>query len=312
MDVNGLRFLVEIIESGSLSAAARRLDTTRSNVSRRLKTLERQWRVQLLRRTTRRVEPTQIGAALCEHAKRITGELDALQGTLDSLGKTLRGHVRVSVPTGLGQLVLGPLLLDFAKLHPEVTLEVTLSNRVVDLVAQEVDVACRIAVTPPQDCVARELARIDWVLCGTPEYLAEHGVPKRPSDLVSHSVLTTPTTAQRLTMTIESRTQRHQIEVVPRIQCADFLFLHRAIASGLGIGALPRYIANEGLEAGTLRALLPGYRFDVERLGDRLYLITLPNLYPTLAARALIEYLQQRLRDSAALRRLLSASEPAP
>ena len=148
-------------------------------------------------------------------------------------------------------------------------------------------------------------------LCGAPEYLAEHGVPKRPSDLAKHSLLTTPTTTQRLALAVESRTQRHELEVVPRIQCADFLFLHRAIASGLGLGALPRYIANDDLQAGTLRALLPGYRFDVDRLGDRLYLITLPNTYPTLAARALIEYLQQRLRDSAPLRRLLSASEPA-
>jgi len=155
------------------------------------------------------------------------------------------------------------------------------------------------------------LARIDWVLCGAPEYLAEHGVPKRPADLAKHSLLTTPTTAQRLSMAIESRTQRHKLEIVPRIQCADFLFLRRAIVSGLGLGALPRYIANDDLQAGTLRALLPAYRFDVERLGDRLYLITLPNTYPTLAARALIEYLQQRLRDSAPLRRLLSASEPA-
>jgi DNA-binding transcriptional LysR family regulator len=287
-----------VIDAGSLSAAARRLDTTRSNVSRRLKTLERLWGVELLRRTTRRVEPTQIGSALYEHARRVGIELDALQGTLDSLGKGLRGHVRVSVPTGLGQLVLAPLLLEFAQSHPEVTLEVTLSNRVHDLVAQEIDVACRIASTPPQDCVARELARVDWVLCASPAHVKQHGTPRTPPELAAHPWVATPVGGQRLVMDVLRGSRQHRIEVVPRLQCADFLFLQRAVQAGLGLAALPRYVAGDGLRSGKLEALLAGWRVDPERLGDRLYLITLPHRYPPPAARAMIDFLKTRFEDA--------------
>src|SRR4051812_5933184 len=120
MDLNALKLLVEIVDAGNLSAAARRLNTTRSNVSHRLKAFEKSVGVQLLRRTTRRIEPTQIGHALYEHGSKIMREMDAANAVITTLGKSLRGHVRISIPTGLGQMIVGALLIEFAGKYPEI------------------------------------------------------------------------------------------------------------------------------------------------------------------------------------------------
>ena len=111
-------------------------------------------------------------------------ELAALQATVDDLGQNLRGHIRLSVPVALGQQVVGPLLLEFAALYPEVSLQLTFSNRIFDLVAAEIDVAIRVTSTPPDTLVARDLGPVDWALCASPAYLQQHGTPQQPDDLL--------------------------------------------------------------------------------------------------------------------------------
>lgn len=287
---------VEIVDAGNLSAAARRLNTTRSNVSHRLKTFEREIGVQLLRRSTRRMEPTQVGHALYEHGARIVHEMSAASAAVATLGKSLHGHVRISIPTGLGQLCLGQLLIGFAQRYPEITLEVVFSNRIVDLMASDIDVALRITSDPPEQYVARELARIDWVLCASPAYLSRKGKPHEPAALARHDVLSTPVgKAGRLTVRLrrEGRQWEVAVAVAPHMQSESFLFLKNAVSAGLGLGILPFYAVHDELEDRTLVRVLP--RHTVAVWGDRLYLITAPNLHPTLAARSLIEFMKSEV-----------------
>src|SRR4030095_8859652 len=172
MDLNALKLFVEIVDAGSLSAAARRLNTSRSNVSQRLKVFEQAIGAQLLRRSTRRTEPTQLGYTLYEHGSHIIRELAGATAAVSTLGKSLQGHLRVSIPTALGHLHIAPLLIEFAQRYPDITLEVVFSNRIVDLMASHIDVALRVTSEPPEQYVARELARIAWVLCSSPAYVA--------------------------------------------------------------------------------------------------------------------------------------------
>ncbi len=124
MDLNALKLFVEIVDAGNLSAAARKLQTTRSNVSHRLKAFERALGVQLLRRTTRRVEPTEVGAGIYEHGRSILREMAAADALVSSLGKSLQGSVRLSVPTGLGHLLVSRLLVAFKRAYPDNRLDV--------------------------------------------------------------------------------------------------------------------------------------------------------------------------------------------
>lgn len=296
MDIKTLQFLCAIVEAGSMSSAARRLGTSRSHVSRRLKALEQSIQVQLFRRSTRRVEPTQIGWALYEHAARIIQELNALQATVDDLGKNLRGHIRLSVPVALGQQVVGPLLLEFAGLYPEVSLQLTFSNRIFDLVAAEIDVAIRVTSTPPDTLVARDLGPVDWALCASPAYLQAHGTPQHPEDLLQLHMVSVNVPDQRLSLELFDGRETRKLTLRPRLQTEDMLFLKRAAMTGIGCALLPLYSVQQELDSGELLRLLPDQRVRVSAWGDHLYLLTAPNLYPTLATRTLIEFLHSRLR----------------
>jgi DNA-binding transcriptional LysR family regulator len=311
MDIRALQFLVSVIDAGSMSAAARRLGTTRSNVSRRLKALEHDVQAQLLRRTTRRLEPTQIGWALYEHAAKITRELAALHATVEDLGRSLRGHLRVSVPTGLGQLVLGPLLLEFAEKYPDVSLQLTFSNYVFDLLSDEIDVALRLGSEPPSGYVSSLLATVDWALCMAPRYARERDSIAHPAELANYPALTPQLRDRRLVLRLLGEGGPHHVELKPRLQAADLLLVKRAVLQGAGLGVLPHYAVAEELAAGTLVEVLPRFRLDLERWANRLYLVTLPSPYPSVAARALMDHLSERFAADGELHRLLARSGPA-
>tara|TARA_R110002020_G_scaffold50641_1_gene142823 strand:+ start:1017 stop:1922 length:906 start_codon:yes stop_codon:yes gene_type:complete len=296
VDIKTLQFLCAVVEAGSMSSAARRLGTSRSHVSRRLKALEQSIQVQLFRRTTRQVEPTQIGWALYEHAARISQELNALQATVEDLGKNLRGHIRLSVPVALGQQVVGPLLLEFASLYPEVSLQLTFSNRIFDLVAAEIDVAIRVTSTPPDALVARDLGPVDWALCASPAYLRAQGTPQEPEDLLRLDMVSVNVPDQRLPLELFDGRETRTLTLRPRLQTEDMLFLKRAVLADIGCALLPLYSVQQELDSGELLRLLPTQRVRVSAWGDQLYLLTAPNLYPTLATRTLIEFLHSRLR----------------
>ena len=157
IDLNLIQFFVAIVQSRTLSEAARRTGMTRSNASRQLKALELAMGAQLLRRTTRNMEVTEAGQLLYSHGVRMLEEAQAARASIDSLGKSVRGDVRIRLPTGLGHLYLAPVLLDFARNYPDVSLRVLINDFIGDLISAEVDVALKITSTPSEDHVARKI-----------------------------------------------------------------------------------------------------------------------------------------------------------
>ena len=150
MDLTSLTLLVDILDAGNLSQAARKLKMSRANVSYHLNQLERSVGAQLVRRTTRRVEPTEVGLRLYEHGRSIQNELLAARESISTLGQALQGRVRLSVPSGYGQMVMTDWLIDFKQLYPGIVLDVLFENRVDDLLRDEVDIAIRVMSEPPQ------------------------------------------------------------------------------------------------------------------------------------------------------------------
>jgi DNA-binding transcriptional LysR family regulator len=299
MDAHLIQAFVEILDAGNLSEAARRRGVTRSHVSRQLAQLEKQAGALLVRRTTRRIEPTEQGSALYEHGVRIARELESARAAIDSLGKTLRGQLRVSVPTGLGEAVIAPLLLDFARRHPGIQLRVLFNNRISDLIASEVDVAVKITSQPPLDTVARALARIDWQLYASRAYLRRHGRVKAPNDLQGCRFLCPPSPARRFALRLQRGDEHAIVELAPQLQSEHFPFLLNAVRAGVGIALLPAYMAWDDMKRGSLVAVLPQWR--AEGLGDRLYVLTTPNVHAPLAVRAFIDHLRDAIARVEAL-----------
>ncbi|WP_059412084.1 LysR family transcriptional regulator [Cupriavidus basilensis] len=298
MDLNALRLFVDIVDAGNLSAAARKLKMTRANVSYHLKALEEALGVQLLRRTTRHVEPTPVGAGLYEHGRNILGEVAAANALINSMGKSLQGHVRLSVPTGLGHALMSQLLVKFKHRYPDITLDVVFDNRIHNLVSEDVEVALRIISTPPDSVVATEIGVVEWIVCGSPGYLAAHPAPRELADLRGHAIVCASPIGQKLkafgTRGHGADAVREQVALEPTLSSENFAFLKDGVLGDVGLGIFPLYAVADELAAGTLVALLPDYRISV--FGSRLYMLTMPNRYQTMATRYLLNFLKTELQ----------------
>lgn len=298
MDLNLITLFVEIVECHGFAAAARKLNMSRSNISQRLKVLERETGAQLVRRSVRSFELTEAGELLYASGRRMLDDLDNARASIDALGHTLTGRIRISVPTGIGRSFVGPKLREFARIHPGISLAITFNNRIEDLIASEIDIALRIERTPPLDYVAREVCSIDWILCASADYFRRRGPIDCPADLASQTFIGAPP-SQESTIELRNRSDDADAEVVhiqPTLQSADYPFLLDAVLEGMGIGILPTY-AMSGPAAQNLQQVLPQYRI-VGQL-NRLYILTVPNRFPTPAKRALMEYLNKELVEYA-------------
>lgn len=298
MDLNLVRSLVEIVDAGTLSEAARRRNVTRSQLSKELKALERQLDATLLRRTTRRLAPTVAGQQLYEHGVRMLAEMDAARSAIDSLGHTVRGHVRLSIPSGLGQVYLADRLLAFQQLHPAITLRVLFSNRVFDLIGAEVDVAVRVTSDPPPDQVARRLCAVHWGLYAAPSYLASLPHVAEPDDLAGSRILCPPSPEQHFRLVLKQDALVREVRLRPYLQTENVPFMRSAMLAGNGIAllpdyALPDYPLAEDLRSGRALRVLPDWQ--AQGLGNALYVLTMQDHRPSQAVRVLTDYLKEVL-----------------
>ena len=295
MDVNTLTLLVEILDAGNLSEAARRLKMTRANVSYHLGQLERSIGQQLVRRTTRRVEPTEIGLRLYEHGKAIRNELLAARESIATLGQSLQGRVRLSVPSGYGQLVMSQWLLDFKRLYPGVVLDVVFENRVADLIRDEVDIAVRVMSEPPQSLVARDMGSMHYVVCASRAYAEANGMPADLDALRTAPLIASAVVSRSLRVTAYLGNEQHELVVEPTLISENYLFLRQAVLAGLGIGLVPDYVVQQDVDRGDVVTTLHAWRLSI--FGTRMYMLYMPNRHHTRAASTFIEYILERARQ---------------
>jgi DNA-binding transcriptional LysR family regulator len=292
MDVQGLTLLVEILDAGNLSAAARKLKMTRANVSYHLTQLEKSLGVQLVRRTTRSVAPTEVGLRLYQHGLAIQNELRNAQETIVTLGKSLQGRVRLSVPSGYGQMVMSPWLIAFKQLYPHIVLDVLFENRVEDLLRDDVDMAIRVISEPPPALVARELGPVRYVACASAAYAARHGLPTALSQLRTVPLITAAVIGRQLRVSAYRDDQREEVMLEPTLISEHFPFLQQAILAGLGVGIVPDYVVQQEVDQGSIVTTLNEYRLSI--FGTQMFLLYMPNRYQTRAARTFIDFVLER------------------
>jgi len=292
MDLTGLVLLVDILDAGNLSSAARKLKVSRANVSYHLQQLEKSVGAQLVRRTTRRIEPTEIGQTLYHHGRAIRDELTAAREAIDSLGRGLHGAVRVSVPTGFGQLVMTGWLLEFKRQYPDISLELLFENRVDDLLRDEVDVAIRVMSEPPEALVARELAQVRYVACASDVFTRIHGLPDDLEDLRRMPLITSSVVGRELRLSAYKDQVRQEVTLSPTLASENFQFLREAILSGLGVGLVPSYVVQEDVNTGRVVTALNNWRLSI--FGTRLFLLRMPGRYQTQAVRTFIDFVIEK------------------
>ncbi|URI10135.1 LysR family transcriptional regulator [Aquincola tertiaricarbonis] len=296
MDVNALTLLVQILDAGNLSEAARRLKMSRANISYHLNQLEKSIGQQLVRRTTRRVEPTEIGLKLYEHGLRIQNELTAARESITTLGQRLQGRVRLSVPSGYGQLVMSPWLLDFKRHYPGIVLDVMFENRVEDLMRDEVDVAVRVLSEPPQNLVARDMGVVRYVACASRGFAESQGLPQQLDDLRTMPLITAAVIGRQLRVAAYWRDERHEVLLEPSLISENFLFLRQAIQAGLGIGLVPDYVVQDEVDRGEIVTSLDEWRLSI--FGTHMHLLYMPNRHHTRAMATFIDFVLAKARGA--------------
>jgi len=253
-----LEVLVIVAERGSLSAAARQLGVSPSAVSKTMSRLEARLGVQLLQRSTRRVQLTPEGRQLYERAKQVLADLDDAEAAV-AVRSVPRGLVRISASTSVGQRVLAPLVGPLLAAHPGLRLELHFTDQVVDLAENGMDIAIRWGRLPPSDMVARLLGGTRQLVVASPDYLARHGTPRHPEDLAGHRRLgwTYRRAVPHWPFTVDG--QRVEVEIGEAVRVNDGDALRRLAIHGAGLARLSLYHAWDDLQSGRLVPVLEAF-----------------------------------------------------
>lgn len=292
-DINDMLLFAQVVKARSFSGAAARLGISKSRVSKSVARLEAALGVRLLQRSTRRLSLTEVGEAYFEHCDRIVDEMAQAENTIGSLHREPRGKLRFSAPVAFSTLHVAPALADFMLQYPELAVDMTISDRLVNLVDEGYDLALRIAPAPGDNLVARRLAPIRRKICGSPAYLARWGVPEKPEDLAGHNCLDYTYLTTQGFWHLRGPAGDISVPVAGSLRINDDEALSQAVLGGLGLALLPTFIVGSELQAGRLVEVLPGY-VPVERF---IYAVHLPNRHLPLKVRAFIDFLQQRFGD---------------
>ena len=259
--IGDIALFLRVLDLGSISAAARSLDLSVAVASQHLKRLERALGVRLLHRTTRRLHPTAEGQALAERGRMLVQDLEALAEGLRESGQGVSGTLRVTMSASFGQHYISPLLPEFQALHPGMRISAHLSDDVVDLVKEGFDLAIRIGPLDDSRLVARRIASNHRVLCASPAYLRQRGIPRTPAELAGHAgvllmgrdgrndlwTLTTPE-GGLIKVRMESRFESNFGEL-----------LRDAVLAGQGIAMHSLWHVADDVRAGRLTVVLPDY-----------------------------------------------------
>jgi len=282
MDLDDLCTFVEVADAGGVSPGARRLGISKSIVSRRLARLEEALGVQLLSRTTRGAALTEAGKSFREHAARITSEIDTVQEAISPEGD-VRGLLRVAAPLSFGPTHLAPVLAELARRHPLLHVHAAYSDRFVDLVGEGFDVAVRLGILPDSNLVARRICAIHGKFVVSPDYLAAHGAPQTPDDLLSHEALMQGTESWRLV----DRGRPIVLRPCGRFKADNGAALLAAALAGLGVAALPDFLVDAHVDSGALIPVLSNYPLPEAGM----FVVRPPGDFPTRKVKVLTDIL---------------------
>lgn len=249
-----------VVDAGSFVGASDALEMSKPAVSRHVAELEARLGVRLLHRTTRRLSLTEEGEVFYARCKELLGELEEAEAEITSRTGKAAGQLKVSAPVSFGLLHLAPLWAGFMARHPDVVLDVTLSDRMVDLVEEGFDLAVRVARLPSSSLVGRKLSATRSVLCASPKYLKAHGTPRHPADLASHTVIAYSLLSTGDTWSFEGPEGTVSVKVEPRMRTNSGDTCRAAALGHQGIIIQPTFLIGDDLRSGALVELMPQYR----------------------------------------------------
>ena len=287
-----MQAFVQVVDSGSFAGAAKRLAASPAAVTHHVQALEDRLGVQLLNRTTRRLSLTEVGRTFYQHSAQILAQVEEAERSATLLQTTPRGLLRLNTSEGIARVVM-PLIAEFTAAHPEMSFDVVLTDRMVDMVEGGFDLALRAGPLPDSSLISRKLALGKLILCAAPDYLARRGAPQRPEDLAGHNCLIYQMLGNE--WRFNGRAGDVAVAVSGNLRSNSLEAVRRAALSGQGIGLLAAVVVAEDLQKGALVRLLPEY--DANE-------VVIQAVYPasrhlSVKTRSFLDFLAQRMNDRA-------------
>ncbi|KKJ75363.1 hypothetical protein WH95_18810 [Kiloniella litopenaei] len=293
INLNDMVLFAKVAELEGISAAARILNIPKSRVSRRISTLENDLGVRLIERTTRAIQLTEMGTIFLHHCRRIVEESESAVESMNNMRETPRGNLRVSVSFAIGQYLVAPYLGEFAKLYPDIKINLDLSNRHVDLITEGYDLVIRVGEQEDSSLMTKRIGQARAKLCAAPDYLEKYGSLSSLEELSRHKLLMMSDSFDLKQFIFENKSgELRSVDVMPNDTVNDFTALRSMVEDGCGISLMPEYIIRDAIQNGRLVQVLPDWQSKV---------ISYYILYPsrkglTKKARAWIDFFEQKFK----------------
>lgn len=257
---SAMQSFVRVVESGSFVAAADRVGTSTSSLSRQIADLEHHLGARLLNRTTRKLSLTESGQAFYERSVALLSDLAEAESIVGQSAVAPRGTLRLTCSHNIAEKRVAPAIAAFVELHPDVKFDVVVADRMIDLIDEGFDLAIRVGQVGSDRLVARRLGSMQLIVCAAPEYLQRRGRPASPADLAAHNVLTYAyASAPRSLRLTDPSGQHHEVRVTGSLHANSGDTLTAAAIAGLGIVCEPDFLVGDAIAAGRLVRVLPGF-----------------------------------------------------
>jgi DNA-binding transcriptional LysR family regulator len=284
--LTSMSVFVKVADLGSFAAAAKELRLSPTMIGKHMRYLEERLGSLLINRSTRRQSLTELGRNYLDHCRHLLEEAEAGDALAEEALRTPRGRLRVAASIAFGSYSLAPAIVNFMKIYPDVTVDLTLSDRMVDLVEDGIDAAIRVGALNDSTMMSRSLSPYRAVVCAAPDYLAERGTPAHPSDLVDHDCLSYPDWHDGQRWSFFGPEGEVQVDVKSRLQINNGFGIRYAALAGAGIVMQRAELAAQDIAEGRLKVLLSSYKIQSRPR----HIVWLANRKMTPKLRAFIDY----------------------
>lgn len=300
--IQAMRIFVRVVEAGTFTRAADSLNLPKATVTKHVQALEERLRVKLLNRTTRRVTVTPDGAAYYDRTVRLLTDLDDIEASMTNARANPRGRLRVDVGTSVAQLLIIPNLADFHARYPDIQLDLGVSDRIVDLIGDNVDCVIRGGELSDQSLVARRVGNLEFITVATPEYLARKGVPTHPLEIEEkHTsvIYFSPQSGRHYPLEFVKGADSIDITGPYQLSVNEANAYVTSVLAGLGVGQITSYQAQQHLQSGALVQLLPEWT----QPPLPVYVVYPPNRHLSAKVRAFVDWAAELFQRESHLQR---------
>lgn len=291
-----LKAFVAVIMAGGFAPAARRMGLATSSLTRQIDALEESLGIKLFNRSTRSVTLTGSGESYYEHVTRILSDLESANLEISEIAGPPRGLLRVSLPVAFARLHIAPAIPDFLRKYPDISLDLTMTDNVVDLVGERLDLAIRLGNVETPGLVARKLAPHRRLVCASPDYLERRGVPQSPGELSAHNCLLFSYGRGNNLWHFSGRSDE-TVRVSGNVRANHSEMLREVAIGGMGLLLMPSWLVGADIEAGRLRVVLPEWEAGLGETAGAIYTVYLPNRRSSKKVRAFVDFLIERFGD---------------